>query len=186
MLFVLLSIGRRAWAADDERDRRLIFVLGGLFLLNLFAVQFSGDVNDNRVFWTMFGVVWLVASYGLPDREHGPVARTGRRPMTAIDDPTPLPDVDVLVSTFNEEHHLQRCLDAVLGQDYQPDRLRLLLIDGGSTDGTVELAPRRAASDAALEVVADGERRNLPEALNLAQLALVGRPGGEDRRARLS
>ena len=78
VLFVLFSIGRRAWAADDERDRRLIFVLGGLFLLNLFAVQFSGDVNDNRVFWTMFGVVWLVASYGLPDREQEPVRRPSR------------------------------------------------------------------------------------------------------------
>ena len=79
------------------------------------------------------------------------------------------PSVDVLVSTFNEEHHLERCLDAVLGQDYEAERLRLLLIDGGSTDGTVELARRRAASDGRLEIIADGERRNLPEALNLAR-----------------
>jgi succinoglycan biosynthesis protein ExoA len=80
-----------------------------------------------------------------------------------------LPTVDVLVSTFNEEDHLPGCLDAVLGQDYPPDRLRLLLIDGGSTDSTVEVARRRSATDPRVEVVADGERRNLPAALNLAQ-----------------
>ena len=56
-----------------------MFVLGGLFLINLFAVQFSGDINDNRVFWTMFGVSWLVARYGLPDADTGPWLGLGRR-----------------------------------------------------------------------------------------------------------
>ena len=79
VLFLLISIGRRAWTAKDDRDRRLVFVLGGLFLINLFAVQFSGDINDNRVFWTMFGVSWLVARYGLPDADTGPWLGLGRR-----------------------------------------------------------------------------------------------------------
>ena len=79
VLFLLFSIGRRAWTAKDDRDRRLVFLLGGLFLINLFAVQFSGDINDNRVFWTMFGVAWLVARYGLPDRDQGPWLELGRR-----------------------------------------------------------------------------------------------------------
>ena len=79
------------------------------------------------------------------------------------------PTVDVVVSTFNEEDYLARCLDAVLGQDYPSDRFRVLLIDGGSTDGTLELARRYAAEDDRLEVIADGRRRNLPESLNLAR-----------------
>ena len=79
VLFLLISLGRRAWTAKDERDRRLVFVLGGLFLINLFAVQFSGDINDNRVFWTMFGVAWLVARYGVPDADTGPWLGLGRR-----------------------------------------------------------------------------------------------------------
>ena len=72
ILYVLFTLGRRAWSAETDSDRRLMFVLGGLFLTNLFAVQFSGDVNDNRVFWTMFGVAWLLAAYGIPDRTRGP------------------------------------------------------------------------------------------------------------------
>ena len=79
VLFLLIAIGRRAWTTKDERDRRLVFVLGGLFLVNLFAVQFSGDINDNRAFWTMFGVSWLVARYGLPDADTGPWLGLGRR-----------------------------------------------------------------------------------------------------------
>jgi hypothetical protein len=66
VLYVLLALGRRALAARGSPDRRLIVVFGALFLMNLFAVQFSGDINDNRVFWAMFGVAWLLARYGVP------------------------------------------------------------------------------------------------------------------------
>lgn len=79
------------------------------------------------------------------------------------------PSIDVLVSTFNEERYIGRCLDYVLGQDYPPDRFRVLLIDGGSGDGTIEVARSFAARDPRVEVVADGRRRNLPESLNLAR-----------------
>jgi O-antigen ligase len=71
VLYVLLAVGRRALAAGGSADRRLIVVVGALFLMNLFAVQFSGDINDNRVFWAMFGVAWLLARYGVPHAESG-------------------------------------------------------------------------------------------------------------------
>lgn len=83
------------------------------------------------------------------------------------DPPPARPTVDVLVSTFNEEAYIGRCLDHVLDQDYPGDRIRVLVIDGGSTDRTVELVRRRAAGEPRLELIADGHRRNLPEALNL-------------------
>lgn len=81
----------------------------------------------------------------------------------------PAPSIEVLVSTFNEERYIGRCLDYVLGQDYPPDRFRVLLIDGGSSDGTVEVARGFASRDPRVEVMADGHRRNLPESLNLAR-----------------
>lgn len=79
------------------------------------------------------------------------------------------PTVDVVVSTFNEERYVARCLEYVLDQDYRADRIRVLLIDGGSTDGTLDIARRIAAGDDRLELIADGRRRNLPESLNLAR-----------------
>jgi cellulose synthase/poly-beta-1,6-N-acetylglucosamine synthase-like glycosyltransferase len=84
------------------------------------------------------------------------------------------PTVDVVVSTFNEERYVQRCLDSVLGQDYPAERTRVILVDGGSSDGTVELARSVAERDERLTVIADGERRNLPASLNLAREHCAG------------
>lgn len=83
------------------------------------------------------------------------------------------PSVDVLISTFNEESHLPRCLDAVLGQDFKGD-FRVILADGGSTDRTVEIAEERARDDSRLVVIADGVRRNLPASLNIGLDACEG------------
>lgn len=75
--------------------------------------------------------------------------------------------VDVLVSTFNEEEFIDECLDHVLAQTIEKE-YRVWLVDGGSTDATVEIVSARAATDSRLNVIADGVRRNLPEALNMA------------------
>lgn len=78
------------------------------------------------------------------------------------------PTIDVIVSTYNEEAYIDRCLDFVLGQDYPSDRITVWLVDGGSTDGTVAAARRWAVRDPRLVIIADGVRRNLPAALNVA------------------
>jgi O-antigen ligase len=67
VLLMLVGLYRRAWSARSEYDRNLIYVVGGLFLLNFFAAQFSGDFNDNRTFWALLGVGWWVAARGVPD-----------------------------------------------------------------------------------------------------------------------
>jgi len=81
---------------------------------------------------------------------------------------TAQPTIDVLISTFNEEAYIAHCLDEVLCQDYPPDRFRALLVDGGSTDRTVEIVQARAALDPRLVFIPDGRRLNLPEALDVA------------------
>ena len=72
------------------------------------------------------------------------------------------------MSTFNEERYIDRCLAQVIGQDYPPELVRILLVDGGSSDRTVEIVRRRAEAEPRLELIADHGRLNLPEALNLA------------------
>jgi O-antigen ligase len=67
VLLMLIGLYRRAWGAASEADGNLIYVIGGLFLLNFFAAQFSGDFNDNRTFWALLGVGWWVATRGVPD-----------------------------------------------------------------------------------------------------------------------
>jgi succinoglycan biosynthesis protein ExoA len=79
------------------------------------------------------------------------------------------------MSTFNEERHIARCLEDVVGQDYPPELVRIWLVDGGSSDRTVAIAAAVAAREPRLTVIADGRRLNLPEALNLA----IERSAGE-------
>ena len=64
--------------------------------------------------------------------------------MTAIDTSPPksgqVPLVSVVMPAFNEERHIQRSLTALAGQTYPRDRFEVILVDNGSTDGTVTVA----------------------------------------------
>lgn len=56
--------------------------------------------------------------------------------------PAAAPRVSVIIPARNEVHDLGRCLDSLLAQQYPA--LDLLVVDGGSTDGTRELVQARA------------------------------------------
>jgi succinoglycan biosynthesis protein ExoA len=47
-----------------------------------------------------------------------------------------LPFVSVIMPVRNEGKFITECLDAVMGQDYPPDRLEVFIVDGMSTDST--------------------------------------------------
>lgn len=49
---------------------------------------------------------------------------------------SPLPLVTVIMPVLNEAGFIRHSLGAVLGQDYPSERLEILVVDGGSTDGT--------------------------------------------------
>ena len=51
----------------------------------------------------------------------------------------PLPDVSVLMPVFNEERFIAHSLQAVLEQDYPPERLEVIVADGRSTDQTRDI-----------------------------------------------
>jgi cellulose synthase/poly-beta-1,6-N-acetylglucosamine synthase-like glycosyltransferase len=85
------------------------------------------------------------------------------------------PSVDVLVSTYNEQAYVGRCLEALAGQDYPAGRVTIWVLDGGSTDDTVPLLREWERREPRVRVHADGRRRNLPESLNL----LIERSDGD-------
>jgi cellulose synthase/poly-beta-1,6-N-acetylglucosamine synthase-like glycosyltransferase len=74
--------------------------------------------------------------------------------------------VDVVISALNEEGDVGAAIDAALAQTV-PVR-NLVFVDGGSRDRTVEVVNGRAERDPRIRVIADGVRRSLPGALNLA------------------
>jgi GT2 family glycosyltransferase/glycosyltransferase involved in cell wall biosynthesis len=53
-----------------------------------------------------------------------------------------LPSASVVIVTWNGKEHLGPCLSSLAASDYPTDRLEIVVVDNGSTDGTVEWIAR--------------------------------------------
>ncbi|HHS50413.1 MAG TPA: glycosyltransferase [candidate division Zixibacteria bacterium] len=49
-----------------------------------------------------------------------------------------LPFVSVIVPAYNSEKFVAECIECLLRQDYPRDRFEIIVVDNGSTDGTIE------------------------------------------------
>ncbi len=47
--------------------------------------------------------------------------------------------VSVIIPTYNEEIYIKRCLDSIINQDYPPEKVEIIVVDGGSNDRTREI-----------------------------------------------
>ncbi|MCD8096963.1 MAG: glycosyltransferase [Lachnospiraceae bacterium] len=61
------------------------------------------------------------------------------------------PLVSIIVPVYNTKNYLARCVDSLLGQDYE--NLEVLLIDDGSTDGSEALLDEYQEKDARVRVI---------------------------------
>ena len=52
-----------------------------------------------------------------------------------------MPDVDIIIPTFNSESTIEKCLRSIKNQDY-PGKMIITIIDGGSTDKTIDIADK--------------------------------------------
>ncbi|HYF45851.1 MAG TPA: glycosyltransferase, partial [Acidimicrobiales bacterium] len=75
---------------------------------------------------------------------------------------TTLPPVSVVLPTLNERGYVTDCLTSLLAQDY-PSIDEILVVDGGSDDGTTEIA----ASFGAPVRVVDNPRVTAAAAMNV-------------------
>jgi glycosyltransferase involved in cell wall biosynthesis len=85
-----------------------------------------------------------------------------------------------LVPVRGEVNRIERCLDAVLAQDWPADRLEIIVVDGAPDDGTATAAERVLAtrSEVRSEVVANpggGRGANLNRGLHEASGSIVCR-----------
>lgn len=76
------------------------------------------------------------------------------------------PCASVVIPCLNESAHIGSCLDALAGQQSLPGPLEVLVVDGGSTDGTCDILEGQAAKAAWLHIL-DNPQRITPVAMNL-------------------
>ena len=83
------------------------------------------------------------------------------------------PVVSVIMPAFNECESIARCLQSVLSQDAKGFEMEVLVIDGNSTDGTIELASSIAAGDGRVRLLHNPDRKT-PFAFNAGLRAARG------------
>jgi len=58
----------------------------------------------------------------------------------ALPESAALPFMSVVLPALNEERYIERCIRSLLDDPYPRDRLELFVVDGGSSDRTIEIA----------------------------------------------
>jgi GT2 family glycosyltransferase len=94
---------------------------------------------------------------------------------------TSSPKISVLMPVYDSARFLPAAVDSILRQTLV--EIELFALDGGSSDGSIEMLRRMAADDPRLKVIAPG-RLGLVESLNLgvslAQAPLIARMDADD------
>lgn len=90
----------------------------------------------------------------------------GKRRCAADKSEADLPQLTIIIPAHNEERWIGRKVENVLELDYPRDRVQVLVVSDGSTDGTVEMAQRHASKQ--LQVLHFQERAGKTAALNRA------------------
>ncbi len=76
------------------------------------------------------------------------------------------PFVSVICPIRNEERHITDCLRSILNQDYDKDRMEILVVDGMSDDKTRSLVRQLRRDDDRIKLL-DNPERIVPGAMNI-------------------
>jgi glycosyltransferase involved in cell wall biosynthesis len=79
---------------------------------------------------------------------------------------TDLPLVGVLIPVYNEEAHIEECVESVLAQTHA--NWRLVAVDNASQDRTFEILQRYAGKDSRISVVRNPKTTDIVENYNIA------------------
>lgn len=84
------------------------------------------------------------------------------------------PLISVVVPCFNEYHYIAVCLDSILSNDFDHDQLEILIIDGQSNDGTLDIIKEYQKKCPFIKLM-DNPRRTPQFAFNLGIKSAAGK-----------
>ncbi len=74
--------------------------------------------------------------------------------------------VSIIIPCRNEKEYIGRCLDSVIANDFPKKDLEILVIDGDSDDGTLEILEKYTKENSIIKVI-HNHRKIKPVAFNL-------------------
>ncbi len=77
-----------------------------------------------------------------------------------------LPFISVVIPLKNEVRFIKKCIDSILEQNYPADKLEIIICDGGSTDGSIEVVKKFAETVPTIKILG-GPGVNCPAGMNI-------------------
>jgi succinoglycan biosynthesis protein ExoA len=83
------------------------------------------------------------------------------------------PFVSVIIPVRNEEKYIRQCMQSLLMNDYPPDRIEFIIVDGASTDRTRDAVFEMLAVDPRIKLL-NNPNRTVPYSMNIGIRAAEG------------
>ena len=83
------------------------------------------------------------------------------------------PVLSVVIPCLNEVRYIEGCVGSLLSNGFSPDRMEILVVDGGSTDGTISVLERLSLQFPQVKVL-NNPLRITPRSLNMGVMAAQG------------
>ncbi|MCA9049013.1 MAG: glycosyltransferase family 2 protein [Planctomycetaceae bacterium] len=94
-------------------------------------------------------------------------------PGDRVPDTRGQPFVSLVIPVRNEASHIRQCLNTIAGNDWPPERMEIIVVDGMSTDSTRDVIGELAARDDRIQIV-DNPHQSVPFAMNIGIRAARG------------
>ena len=81
--------------------------------------------------------------------------------------------LSILIPCFNEFKYISSCLDSIIANDFNHNNYEILIIDGGSTDGTLKILNKFCSEYNFIKVI-DNPKKTKSSALNIGIKESIG------------